>query len=227
MTRRRLTLWLSGSCSSRKGPEDGARRTRPARFPRRQTRPAGVEGQHSGVSAQNSQVLFLAGPGGGCRADLAGRVTGLLDAWPALVELRRCAPRSTAAHRWSQALSGLTAGVRAALDGALLAQRARLPGLPLRGEVSLATMALQGTFCHEGVSLLLQGDLRAVATTWRLDHERVEAAEARLLLVVGRPAIVGGAEVPEWGREPVVGGPRPFPLAVLLFGAALRGGLWL
>jgi hypothetical protein len=85
-------------------------------------------------------------------------------------------------------------------------------------------MALQGTFCHEGVSLLLQGDLRAVATTWRLDHERVEAAEARLLLVVGRPAIVGGAEVPEWGREPVVGGPRPFPLAVLLFGAALRAG---
>jgi nicotinic acid phosphoribosyltransferase len=40
----------------------------------------------------------------------------LLAAWPELAELRRCSPRGTAAHRWSQALSGLTAGERVATD---------------------------------------------------------------------------------------------------------------
>ena len=148
----------------------------------------------------------------------------MLASWPELAELRRCAPRSTAAHRWSQALSGLTAGARAALDGALLAQRARLPGIPLEEEVNLATMVLQGTACYEGVSTLLHGGLRAVAATWRLAPERVDDAEARLSLVIGPPAIVGGSVIPAWGREPVDGGPRPFPLAVLLFGAALRAG---
>ena len=151
----------------------------------------------------------------------------MLASWPELAKLRRCAPRCTEAHRWSQALSGLTVGSRAAQDGALLAQRARLPGISLgedSEEVNLATMVLQGTACYEGVSLLLLGGLRAVAATWRLDAERVADAEARLSLVVGPPAIVGGSEVPAWGREPVNGGPRPFPLAVLLFGAALRAG---
>jgi hypothetical protein len=71
------------------------------------------------------------------------------------MELGRRSPQGTAAHRWSQALSGLTAGARAALDGALLAQRARRPGIPLGEEVNLATMVLQGTACYEGVSLLL------------------------------------------------------------------------
>ena len=68
-------------------------------------------------------------------------------------------------------------------------------------------MVLQGTACYEGVSALLQGGLRAVAAAWRMDPERVADAEARLSLVVGPPAIVGGAAVPAWGREPVDGGP--------------------
>ena len=144
--------------------------------------------------------------------------------WPELAELGRRSPQGTAAHRWSQALSGLTAGARAALDGALLAQRARRPGIPLGEEVNLATMVLQGTACYEGVSLLLQGGLRAMAASWRLDQERVVDAEARLSHIAGPPAIVSGAELPAWGREPVEGGPQSFPLAVLLFGAALRAG---
>jgi hypothetical protein len=85
-------------------------------------------------------------------------------------------------------------------------------------------MVLQGTACYEGVSLLLQGGLRAMAASWRLDQERVVDAEARLSHIAGPPAIVSGAELPAWGREPVEGGPQPFPLAVLLFGAALRAG---
>ena len=85
-------------------------------------------------------------------------------------------------------------------------------------------MVLQGTACYEGVSALLHGGLRAVAAAWRMDPERVADAEARLSLVVGPPAIVGGGAVPAWGLDPVDGGSRPFPLAVLLFGAALRAG---
>ena len=85
-------------------------------------------------------------------------------------------------------------------------------------------MTLSGSTAWSSVSTLLHGGLRAVAATWRLDPERVDDAEARLSLVVGPPAIVGGSVIPAWGREPVDGGPRPFPLAVLLFGAALRAG---
>ena len=107
--------------------------------------------------------IWLLAAGGSSWGDRAALVMGLLVSWSELPELRRCAPRCTAAHRWSQALSGLTAGARAALDGALLAQRARLPGIPLGEEVNLATMVLQGTACYEGVSALLQGGLRAVA----------------------------------------------------------------
>ncbi len=184
-----------------------------------------MEGPHPGANAHTSQVLLLAaGRGGSGRGDLAALVLGLLASWPELAELRRCSPRCTAAHRWSQALSGLTAGARAALDGALLAQRARLPGIPLGEEVNLATMVLQGTACYEGVSALLHGGLRAVAAAWRMDPERVADAEARLSLVVGPPTILGWGAVPAWGRVPVDGGSRPFPLAVLLFGAALRAG---
>ena len=183
-----------------------------------------MEGPHPGAHAHIAQVLLPAGGGGGRWAGLAAQVAGVLEAWPELAELRRCAPRCTAAHRWSQALSGLAAGARAALDGALLAQRARRPGIPLGEEVNLATMVLQGTACYDGVSLLLRGGLRSVADCWRMDPERVADAEARLSQVVGPPAVVGGGVVPVWGREPVVGGLQPFPLAVLLFGAALRAG---
>lgn len=108
--------------------------------------------------ALNSQVL--SGGGGGHRsAHLAEQVAKMLLGWPALAELRRCSPRSSAAHRWSQALSALTAGARAALDGALLAQRARRPGLPLVEEVNLAAMVLHGTACYDDISLLLSGGL--------------------------------------------------------------------
>jgi hypothetical protein len=41
---------------------------------------------------------------------------------------------------------------------------------------------------------------------------------------VAHSRIVSGEELPAWGREPVEGGPQSFPLAVLLFGAALRAG---
>lgn len=130
----------------------------------------------------------------------------MLAAWPELAELRRCSPRGTAAHRWSQALSGLTAGARAALDGALLAQRARRPGIPLGEEVNLATMVLQGTACYEGVSLLLQGGLRAMAAPWRSDQERVEDAEARLSHIagssVGRSSLRGAGSRWKGARSP-------------------------
>ena len=88
-------------------------------------------------------------------------------------------------------------------------------------------MVLQGSACYEGVSLLLLGGLRAVAATWRLDTERVADAEARLSLVVGPPAIVGGSEVPAWGREPVNGGPTALPVGcpAVRGGAARRVGL--
>ena len=101
--------------------------------------------------------IWLLAAGGSSWGDRAALILGLLASWLELrlAELRLCAPRCTAAHRWSQALSGLTAGARAALDGALLAQRARLPGIPLGEEVNLATMVLQGTACYEGVSTLL------------------------------------------------------------------------
>ncbi len=63
-----------------------------------------------------------------------------------------------------------------------------------------------------------------MAASWQLDQERVEDAEALLSHIAGPPAIVSGAELPAWGREAVEWGPQPFPLAVLLFGAALRAG---
>jgi hypothetical protein len=83
---------------------------------------AGVEGLHARAQAQYTQVLLAEG-GDGSGPELAARVGGLLSGWPELAELRICAPRSSAAHHWSQALSGLTAGAWATLDGALLAQR--------------------------------------------------------------------------------------------------------
>ncbi len=94
-------------------------------------------------------------------------------------------PRSSAAHRWSQSLSGLTAGARATLDGALLAQRSRRPRLPLDDEVNLASMVLHGSSCYDDVSLLLLGGLRSVAPAWRMEAERGLDAEALLRLVVG------------------------------------------
>lgn len=181
-----------------------------------------MEGPHYGAQALNSQVLL--GGSRGAAAGTASRVVALLPGWPELAELRRCAPRSSAAHRWLQALSGLTAGARATLDGALLAQRARRPGLPLCEEVNLATMVLHGTSCYENVSLLVNGGLRAVAASWRLEPDRVADAETRLSQVVGPPAVFSGSDPPAWGREPPCGLPQPFPLAVLLFGAALRAG---
>ncbi len=103
------------------------------------------------------------------------------------------------------------------LEGALLAQLARLPCIPLGEDINLAKMVLQGTACYESVSLLLQGGLRAFVASWRLDQERVEDAEALLSHIAGPPAIVSGAELTAWGREPVDGGLQPVPLAVLLF----------
>ncbi len=107
-----------------------------------------------------------------------------------------------------------------ALDGALLAQQARRPGIPLGEEVNLATMVLQGTACYEGVSLLLQGGLRAMAARSGAGGGcRCPAVAHR------RPASdCQWGILPAWGREPVDGGPQPFPLAVLLFGSALRAG---
>ena len=181
-----------------------------------------MEGPHTGAWALDAQVLR--GRGGERTAGLAARVAAALSGWPGLVELRRCAPRDSAAHRWSQALSGLTAGARATLDGALFAQRARRPGLPLVEEVNLATMVLLGTSCYDDISLLTQGGLRAVAMAWRMEPARVADAEARLSQVVGPPGIFGCAEIPAWGRDPIAEGQQTFPLAVLLFGAALRAG---
>ena len=159
------------------------------------------------------------------RQESAARLEAMVVGWPALGELKRCAPRDSAAHRWSQALSALVAGVRAVLDGALLAERARRPGLAVCEEVNLVVMVMAGATLYEDVSWLLQGGLRAHAGVWRMGTDRVREAEDRLALVVGRPAVFGGGEPPAWA-QPVdeQGAPRPFPLAVLLFGAALRSG---
>ena len=116
---------------------------------------------------------------------------------------------------------GLAAEARAALDGALLAQRTRRPGIPLGEEAYLATMVLQWTACEEGFSLLLRGGLLSVAARSRLDLERVTDAETRPSQVVGRPSVFGGAEAPAWGWEPVDGSLQPFQLTVMLYGAAL------
>ena len=157
------------------------------------------------------------------RQESAARLEAMVVGWPALGELKRCAPRDSAAHRWSQALSALVAGARAVLDGALLAERARRPGLAVGEEVNLVVMVMAGATLYEDVSWLLQGGLRAHAGVWRMGTDRVREAEDRLALVVGRPAVFGGGEPPAWA-QPVdeQGAPRPFPLAVLLFGAALR-----
>ena len=155
---------------------------------------------------------------------MAALVNDALPGWPELAELRRCAPSTSAAHRWLQALSGLTASARATLDGALMAQRARASGQPLADEVGLAVLVLQGGLYFEAVSLLLDGGLRSVAAVWRMSSERVAVAESRLRLVVGPPAVFGASALPAWARAPAEGPVQPLPLAVLLFGAALRAG---
>ena len=129
----------------------------------------------------------------------------------------------------------MAAEARAALDGALLAQRTRRPGIPLGEEAYLATMVLQWTACEEGFSLLLRGGLLSVAARSRLDLERVTDAETRPSQVVGRPSVFGGAEAPAWGWEPVDGSLQPFQLTVrsgavrlmgrCLCGSSLQGGL--
>ena len=54
--------------------------------------------------------IWLLAAGGSSWGDRAALVMGLLVSWQELPELLRCAPRCTAAHRWSQALSCITAG---------------------------------------------------------------------------------------------------------------------
>ena len=74
------------------------------------------------------------------------------------------------------------------------------------------------------VSLLPHGGPRSVASSWRLAPARVAEAESRLHLVVGPPAVFGASALPAWARAPAEGPVQPLPLAVLLFGAALRAG---
>ncbi len=77
---------------------------------------------------------------------------------------------------------------------------------------------------YDYVAWLLLGGLRAHEGVWRMDARRVEEAEARLAMVVGRPTAFGGGQLPAWALRPDDPARRAFPLAVLLFGAVLRSG---
>lgn len=182
-----------------------------------------VEGPHPRALALNNQVLGVgdaAVPVDSARAYL---VT-LVQRWPELGELKRCAPPASASHRWSQAMSALVASSRAVLDGALLAERARRTGQSTSEAVNLAILVLNGVARFDDVSLLASGGLRIMAETWRMDERRVAEAEARLSLVVGRSAVFGAGVVPSWALQADSGELVPFPLTVLLFGAALASG---
>ena len=153
------------------------------------------------------------------------QVSALVQRWPELEELKRCAPRTSAAHRWSQALSTLTAVSRAVLDAALLAERSRRRGVAVSEEVNLAVMVVNGAVRFEEVRLLLWGGgLRAMAAEWRLDEGRIVEAEDRLARLVGPPVVFGSDALPPWALRPDGGEAVPFPLAVLLFGSALGAG---
>ncbi len=56
------------------------------------------------------------------------------------------------------------------MKAALLAQRSRAPGLPLRAELDAAVVMLCGAARHSSLLDLLHGGLRTLAASWHLQR---------------------------------------------------------
>jgi hypothetical protein len=110
------------------------------------------------------------------------------------------------------------------MAAALLAQRARRPGIPVADEVSLAVLVLCGVARHKSLMALLDGGLRLLAPGWRLDDKLLCAAEAGLRAVIGPPVIFCGSALPAIFDPAGAGAEMEFAFGALLFGEALAAG---
>ena len=160
-------------------------------------------------------------------AGRSGHLSFLLDLelrWPQLHELHRSAGSSEQCYRRRHAISSLASCSKAELTAALLAQRARGPGVSLSDEVGLAVVVLCGTARHEALRALLNGGLRELAAEWRLELRHVLEAEERLRSVVGSDAIFGSSRLPPLFENRHPGADLDCPLSIQLFGAAIAAG---
>ena len=144
--------------------------------------------------------------------------------WPQLHELHRSAGSTDQCYRRRHAISSLASCSKAELTAALLAQRARGPGVALSDEVGLAVVVLCGSARHEALRVLLDGGLRELAVEWRLELRHVLEAEERLRAVVGPDIIFGSSRLPPLFEDRRSGVDIDCPLAIQLFGAAVAAG---
>ena len=144
--------------------------------------------------------------------------------WPQLHELHRSAGSTDQCYRRRHAISSLASCSKAELTAALLAQRARGPGVALSDEVGLAVVVLCGSARHEALRALLDGGLRELAVEWRLELRHVLEAEERLRAVVGPDVIFGSSRLPPLFEDRRSGVDIDCPLAIQLFGAAVAAG---
>jgi hypothetical protein len=98
-------------------------------------------------------------------------------------------------------------------------------GLPVGEEVNLVVMVMVGATLYDDVAWLLQGGPRAQAGVWCIDDGRVRRTNASAAGVGGWTVCgVRGRRVACLGSEADDQARRAFPLAILLFEAALRSG---
>jgi hypothetical protein len=114
--------------------------------------------------------------------------------WPQLDEVRRSAGGRH--DRWRHALTGLPAGARTELLGAVYAGQARLAGPPRSAseDIPLSTALLYGTLRFEALTLLRDGGLTTLGNGWSWPEDRIAEALHTILGLIGAgPALFDDA----------------------------------
>ncbi len=147
----------------------------------------------------------------------------LLAGWPQLQELHAAADSKTISchDRRRHAATSLAACARAEMTAALIAQRARGPGVDLLTEVDAAVVVLGGQLRHASLRALYDGGLRLLADSWRLEDRDVRVIAKSLRSVIGPQAVFGSSPLPFPATFPPDGVVSDVALAPLLFGEAL------
>ncbi len=110
------------------------------------------------------------------------------------------------------------------MTAALIAQRARGPGIDLRTEVDAAVVVLGGQLRHASLQSLHDGGLRLLADSWRLEDRDVHVITQSLRSVIGPQAVFGSSPLPLPATLSPDGVVSDFALAILLFSEALAAG---
>ncbi len=150
----------------------------------------------------------------------------LLASWPQLRELRAAADsKATSCHDLHRHVAtSLAACARAEMTAALIAQRARGPGVDLRTEVDAAVVVLGGQLRHASLWALHDCGLRMFAECWHLLERDVRVIKSSLRSIIGPPAVFGSSSLPSPATSPPDGVVSDFALAPLLFGESLAAG---